>query len=298
MKKAKGAAYDTDLTADDLKELVGRFKAAVKERTGNDFPDDPREQLWGAVGAVFGSWNNDRAIAYRRLYDIPDELGHRRQRAGDGLRQHRRRLGHRRRLHARPGDRRERLLRRVPGQRPGRGRGRRRAHAAPGRRARRRLPDGLRGAARGAHRRSSASSATCRTSSSRSRRAASTCCRRATASAPAWPRSASPSTWCEEGLITPDEALMRIEPEQLNQLLRPVFVARGQARPPSTRAGSWPRVCPPAPAPPPARSSSTPPTPRRGRRRARRSCSCASRPAPRTSAAWTPRRASSPRAAA
>ena len=75
MKKAKGAAFDTDLTADDLKELVGRFKAAVKETTGHDFPDDPRQQLWGAVSAVFGSWGNDRAVAYRRLYDIPDSWG-------------------------------------------------------------------------------------------------------------------------------------------------------------------------------------------------------------------------------
>jgi pyruvate,orthophosphate dikinase len=75
MKKVKSSEFDTDLTADDLKELVGRFKAAVKERTGHDFPDDPRQQLWGAVSAVFGSWGNDRAVAYRRLYDIPDSWG-------------------------------------------------------------------------------------------------------------------------------------------------------------------------------------------------------------------------------
>ena len=75
LKKARGAAFDTDLTADDLKELVARFKAAVKGRTGHDFPDDPRQQLWGAVSAVFGSWGNDRAVAYRRLYDIPDSWG-------------------------------------------------------------------------------------------------------------------------------------------------------------------------------------------------------------------------------
>jgi pyruvate, orthophosphate dikinase len=75
MKKARGAAVDTDLTADDLEELVALFKAAVKERTGNDFPDDPRQQLWGAISAVFGSWGNDRAVAYRRLYDIPDTWG-------------------------------------------------------------------------------------------------------------------------------------------------------------------------------------------------------------------------------
>ena len=83
---------DTELTADDLKELVAEFKAAVKERTGDDFPEDPHEQLWGAIGAVFGSWKNDRAIVYRRLNGIPDELGHGGQRAGDGLRQHGRRL--------------------------------------------------------------------------------------------------------------------------------------------------------------------------------------------------------------
>jgi len=75
MKKAKGAAFDTDLTADDLKELVVQFKAAVKERTGNDFPDDPRQQLWGAISAVFGSWDNDRAVAYRGMYGIPDDWG-------------------------------------------------------------------------------------------------------------------------------------------------------------------------------------------------------------------------------
>ncbi len=75
MKKAKGVTFDTELTADDLKDLVAEFKAAVKERTGKDFPDDPRAQLWGAISAVFGSWGNDRAVAYRRMYDIPDDWG-------------------------------------------------------------------------------------------------------------------------------------------------------------------------------------------------------------------------------
>ena len=75
MKKRKGVKLDTDLTADDLKDLVAEFKTAVKERTGGDFPDDPRAQLWGAVSAVFGSWGNDRAVAYRRMYDIPDDWG-------------------------------------------------------------------------------------------------------------------------------------------------------------------------------------------------------------------------------
>ncbi len=74
-KKEKGVHNDTELTAEDLKDLVGQFKRAIKEKTGNDFPEDPMKQLWGAIGAVFGSWNNDRAIAYRKMYDIPESWG-------------------------------------------------------------------------------------------------------------------------------------------------------------------------------------------------------------------------------
>ena len=66
---------DTRIDVDGLKELVKRFKALVKERTGKEFPNDPWEQLKGAVGAVFGSWMNDRAIVYRRKYGIPSEWG-------------------------------------------------------------------------------------------------------------------------------------------------------------------------------------------------------------------------------
>ena len=66
---------DPRLTTDDLKELVGRFKALVRQRTGKDFPTDPWKQLDGAIGAVFGSWMNDRAIVYRRKYNIPSEWG-------------------------------------------------------------------------------------------------------------------------------------------------------------------------------------------------------------------------------
>ncbi|HVQ13919.1 MAG TPA: pyruvate, phosphate dikinase, partial [Vicinamibacterales bacterium] len=66
---------DTKLTVDDLKELVVRFKALVKERAGKNFPASPWEQLMGAIGAVFGSWMNDRAIVYRRKYNIPSEWG-------------------------------------------------------------------------------------------------------------------------------------------------------------------------------------------------------------------------------
>src|SRR5438067_309050 len=75
MKHAKGVHLDTELDVNDLKELVKRFKKAVKERTGKDFPDDAHEQMWGAIGAVFGSWMNDRASVYRRQYNIPHEWG-------------------------------------------------------------------------------------------------------------------------------------------------------------------------------------------------------------------------------
>src|ERR1700757_3197699 len=68
LKHAKKVKLDTELDVGDLKELVKRFKKAVKERTGNDFPEDAYNQMWGAIGAVFGSWMNDRAIVYRRQY--------------------------------------------------------------------------------------------------------------------------------------------------------------------------------------------------------------------------------------
>ncbi len=66
---------DTKMTVADLKELVNRFKKLIAERTGKEFPQDPWKQLWGATGAVFGSWMNDRAIVYRRKYGIPAEWG-------------------------------------------------------------------------------------------------------------------------------------------------------------------------------------------------------------------------------
>ncbi len=75
LKHAKGVHLDTDLTTADLQELVKRFKKAVKERTGKDFPEDAHEQMFQAIGAVFGSWMNDRAIVYRRQYGIPHEWG-------------------------------------------------------------------------------------------------------------------------------------------------------------------------------------------------------------------------------
>ena len=74
-KKERKIKSDIDFTASDLKELVEEFKAEIKKDTGKNFPDDPMEQLWGSVGAVFRSWMNDRAIVYRKLNNIPVEWG-------------------------------------------------------------------------------------------------------------------------------------------------------------------------------------------------------------------------------
>ncbi len=75
MKAKRGVTQDVELTADDLKELAGQFKAEYKEKIGADFPTDPKEQLMGAIKAVFRSWNNPRAIVYRRMNDIPGSWG-------------------------------------------------------------------------------------------------------------------------------------------------------------------------------------------------------------------------------
>ena len=75
MKEKKGVTYDVELTAEDLKELAGQFKAEYKAKIGQDFPDDPKEQLMGAVKAVFRSWDNPRANVYRRDNDIPYSWG-------------------------------------------------------------------------------------------------------------------------------------------------------------------------------------------------------------------------------
>ncbi len=74
-KHAAGVTFDNELSVAQLKELVAEFKAAIKQRTGKDFPTDPKQQVWGAIGAVFGSWMNDRAIVYRRTYGIPHNWG-------------------------------------------------------------------------------------------------------------------------------------------------------------------------------------------------------------------------------
>ena len=75
VKESKGVKLDNELEVADLQELVKKFKAAVKEQTGKDFPTCAYEQLWGAICAVFDSWMNERAILYRKMEGIPDEWG-------------------------------------------------------------------------------------------------------------------------------------------------------------------------------------------------------------------------------
>ena len=74
-KEAKGVTRDTELDANDLKKLCEEFKVVVKKVLGKEFPDDPMKQLWGAIGAVFASWNGKRAIAYRKIEQIPEDWG-------------------------------------------------------------------------------------------------------------------------------------------------------------------------------------------------------------------------------
>src|SRR5437868_13828314 len=74
-KEDRGVTLDTELTADDWKKVVDAYKQRVQEALGRPFPQDPNEQLWGAIGAVFGSWQVQRAVTYRKLHGIPDDWG-------------------------------------------------------------------------------------------------------------------------------------------------------------------------------------------------------------------------------
>ena len=222
--KAK-VKLDTDLTAEDLQAIIADYKKLVQKETKKPFPQDAREQLAMSRDAVFRSWWNPKAAYYRKMEKIPDEIGTARQRPGDGVRQHGRHVGHRRRLHARSRHRREGVLRRVPGQRAGRGRGGRHPHAAADLRTRKGHAGGL----------------------SRSLREITASLekhyrdmqdfeftieegklymlqtRNGKRTGPAAVRVAVEMV--EEGLIDKKEAVLRVQPQQLDQLLHPVFDA-------------------------------------------------------------------------
>ena len=184
---------DADVTAETLRRLCERYKDVVERETGKPFPQDPADQLRGAIEAVFQLVERRPGHRLPRPRAHQPRPRHRRERADHGVRQPRRQLRHRRRLHPQRRHRREQALRRLPRQRPGRGRrGRHPQHRGP-RRPRRR-------SSRRSTRSCSASStgsrrttATCATPSSRSSRASSGCSRPGSASAPAPPPCAWPS---------------------------------------------------------------------------------------------------------
>jgi hypothetical protein len=195
LRSARGVAADTELSAEDLAGLVDEYLALVEETTGAPFPTDPEAQLWGAVAAVFDSWKGDRAVAYRRHNRIPDDLGTAVNvqamvygNMGDGF-------GERRGIHPRPEHGGKAVLRRVPPERAGRGRGGRDTGPAPHRgdggdpaRAVRRAPARPAACSRSTTR-------TCRTWSSPWSAAGSTCSRRGVGSGRQRRRSASPWRW-------------------------------------------------------------------------------------------------------
>ena len=135
-KQANGVSNDIDLDAADLQNLVATFKDIVKTHADMEFPQDPRVQVDLAINAVFDSWNSAPRRPVPAPGAHPRRPGHGRQRGRDGVRQPRPGLGHRRGLHPRPGHRRPGRLRRLPAERPGRGRrGRHQEHrpaAGPG----------------------------------------------------------------------------------------------------------------------------------------------------------------------
>ncbi len=293
VKHAHGAKTDTDLDEGGLKETVERYKALIKKEAGKPFPQDPFVQLRGARDAVFRSWQNPRAMSYRRIYEIPDNIGTAvnvqqmvfgntgdRSATGVGFTRN-------------PGDRRQRVLRRVPRQRTGRRRRRGHPHAAADRRAREGDAEGLQGAAPD-H----------------------------VASREDLPR--------HPGLRVHDrgrQALHAADPERQAHRVRlgrhrhrlregEAAVAEGRAaagrarprsRSSSRRSSIRPsgrscrlrrRGCRRRRVRRPVRSCSPPITRSSGRSRARRCCWCARRPCPTTSTAWKSPRASSPRPAA
>ena len=194
-----GAQRDIDLPVEEIQALVRRFKELIREQTGREFPDDPVRQLWGAIAAVFESWNTRRAIDYRKLHDIPDSMGtavnvvamvfgNLGEDSGTGVT-----------FSRDPSTGERRALRRVPAQRPGRGRRVRQPDAAPDRGAQAdSCPTPTRSWS-GSPGRWSGTSATCRTWSSPSSAACSTCSRPAGASGRATPPCASPATWWTRG---------------------------------------------------------------------------------------------------
>ena len=212
LKHDRGIELDSQLTASDFIELAGWFEEIFREETGVEFPTDPREQL---VCAVQGRL---RVVGRAARARLPARVPHsgrprnRRERDGDGVREPRRALRDRGLLQPKPGDGRAGAVRRVPGRRAGRGRRRRHAHARADR------TDGKTSSPTPTtswstrSMSSSGTTATCRTWSSPSSMTGSTCSRPAARSAPRPPHCARAVAFVDEGLISPQEAVRRIDP--------------------------------------------------------------------------------------
>ena len=251
-KHARGVGQDTELTADDLRELVDEFKAIVRADTGRDFPSDPYEQLDLAIKAVFASWFGKRAMDYRNNQHIAHDLGHRGQRRDHGLRQHGRRLGHRGRLHARPEHRREDRSTASTSPTP---RARTSSPASgPRRRSPRCRPTCPRSTASssGSASSSSATTATSRTSSSRSSAASCTCSRRARRSGPPRRPCGSPRT-----SSTRASSPRKRRSAGSSRPTSTSSCATSSTRRPGPRPRAWPRGSTRRPARPSARRCST-----------------------------------------
>ena len=221
-----------------------------RRRPASRFPQDAtRAAGHGAATPCSAPGGNQRAIHYRKMNKIPDDLGTAVQRADDGVRQHGRHLRHRRGLHPQPRHRREGFYGEflVNAQGEDVVAGIRTPHADQ-RTRRPGMPDGLQAAARDHHAAWRSTTGTCRTSSSPCRTASCTCCRPATASAPVRRRCAIAVEMVEEGLIGKEEAVLRVDPQQLDQLAAPG--ARPSLEEEADRAS--PRACRRRPARPSA----------------------------------------------
>ncbi len=197
-KKAK-AKLDTELTAEDLQEVIAGYKKLVQKKTGKPFPQDAARAARRRARRRVPLLVQRPRHHYRQMNQIPGRSRHRRQRAGHGVRQPGRDFGHGRGLHAQPRHRREGFLRRVPGECAGRRRGGRHPHTAPYQRTRNlECPRSTTSSAKSPPCWRT-TTATSRISNSPSRMASCTCCRPATASAPVRQPFASQSTWWGKG---------------------------------------------------------------------------------------------------
>ena len=284
-KELAGTTSDAKVPTELLRYLVDSYQQIVERHTGEPFPQDPAAQLRGAIEAVFRSWNGPRAIAYREPRAHRARPGHRGQRAGHGVRQPRRQLGHRCRLHPRPGHGGQGRLRRLPGQRPGRGRGGRHPQHRAHLRAQEAVSPRSTASCWTSSPASRATTTTCATPSSPLSRASSGCCRPGSASAPVPPpcKMAVDMVRASDLGISKAEAVSRITEDHLDSVLHPAVLRLGLHG-----VGQGPRGQPRRRRR--AGSTSRPTTPRRRPGGARRSSWCAARPRPRTcTGCWPPR---------